>query len=140
VNEIVPINVFPFRPINEATLASDPRCSAPGVFLIVAPGPEPRWAFVGQSDVSIGEAIRALGRGRGPLASLVSSGGTFAPVVIRDPAQRRAAAFFLIRELAPTYNEAEVAEPPLPCELRFHGPTEGRPPYTPGTSRRGQAA
>jgi hypothetical protein len=132
VHDIIPINLFPLRPLDADTLAADPRCSAPGVFVIVAAGAEPRWAFVGKADVSIAESIRALGQGRGPLAALVREGGAFVPVVMRNPEWREAAAAHLRREFAPLHNAPDVPESKQPCVIQFHGSAAGRPAYLPG--------
>ncbi len=134
MNDVIPINLFPLRPLTADTLATDPRCASPGVFVIVATGAEPCWAFVGKADVSIAESIRALGQGRGPLAALVREGGAFVPVVMRNPEWREAASAFLRRQFAPLHNDPDAPENKHPCIIQFHGSAEGRPPYRPGAS------
>lgn len=130
--ELVPINVFPFLPFTEDSLEKLGRYDGPGVFLVVDQGPPLAWAHVGVADDSLRDRLRELLLAPGVLGEVMARGARVAQVIIRNPAARDAAARYLEHQLQPAIPRS--ARPPSEeheCVLKFYGPEEGRPPWTP---------
>ncbi|HSN98839.1 MAG TPA: hypothetical protein VLS89_11160 [Candidatus Nanopelagicales bacterium] len=135
MRELVPINVFAFMPFDAGSLEKIERYDGPGIFLVVEDGPSKAWAYVGVADDSLKDRLRALLLEPGELRDVIARGVSFAPVIIRNPASRDAAARFLVHELRPALGRS--TRPPSEeheCVLKFYGPEEQHPPYTPGAS------
>jgi hypothetical protein len=132
MNKVVPISIFQFSPLREDIIEKLTCGDVPGIFIIVAAGDPPSWAFVGSAGESMRARLHTLLRVPGEIQQLAARGATFALVVIRNEAARNAAEAFLVRELCPSLNPDR---PPVPddfdCVIRFFGSDRDHPPYQP---------
>jgi hypothetical protein len=136
-SQVVPISVFQFTPLREELVEKLTYGDVPGIFIIVATGDPPSWAFVGSATESMRARLHALLRVPGEIQQLAEQGATFTLVVIRNEAARKAAEAFLIRELCPFLNSHCPSAPTdFECVIRFFGTDREHPPYIPRSDRR----